>query len=571
MFRVSQLRNAMWPAVVGVCLALIIVSCDALQTTHLFERGAVASSSPTASAIGVDVFRRGGNAFDAAVAVGFALAVTHPQAGNLGGGGFAVVYSADSGRVEALDFRERAPLAATADMYLNDSGEVVDRLSTYGALASGVPGTVAGLYEMWKLHGTLPWEDLVGIAAALADTGFVVDELLAADLAENARDMTGFTSTAAAYYPGGNAPVAGESLVLKDLGTTLYSIAAEGPDAFYTGTIADRIVTCMQQHGGIITAEDLAAYRPVWRDPIHFSFDSLDVYTMSPPSSGGIVVGQILKLLEPYDFSTYRPESPEYIHLFCEASRLAFADRAEHLGDPDFWPVPDSLLSGNYLAGRRDLISRNAAGTSSSVKAGNPGARESEETTHFSVCDADGNMVAITTTLNGSFGNMLVVDSAGFLLNNEMDDFSIKAGYANLYGLVGGEANKIEPGKRMLSSMAPTLVFREGRPYLNLGSPGGSKIITTVAQAVINFTRFGLSAEETVARPRFHHQWLPDMLYMERDDYTFDITVKQALIRFGHGIEERHPWGDLQIIHVDPSGLLTGASDPRRGGACLGY
>ena len=561
----------MWPAVVGVCLALIIVSCDALQTTHLFERGAVASSSPTASAIGVDVFRRGGNAFDAAVAVGFALAVTHPQAGNLGGGGFAVVYSADSGRVEALDFRERAPLAATADMYLNDSGEVVDRLSTYGALASGVPGTVAGLYEMWKLHGTLPWEDLVGIAAALADTGFVVDELLAADLAENARDMTGFTSTAAAYYPGGNAPVAGESLVLKDLGTTLYSIAAEGPDAFYTGTIADRIVTCMQQHGGIITAEDLAAYRPVWRDPIHFSFDSLDVYTMSPPSSGGIVVGQILKLLEPYDFSTYRPESPEYIHLFCEASRLAFADRAEHLGDPDFWPVPDSLLSGNYLAGRRDLISRNAAGTSSSVKAGNPGARESEETTHFSVCDADGNMVAITTTLNGSFGNMLVVDSAGFLLNNEMDDFSIKAGYANLYGLVGGEANKIEPGKRMLSSMAPTLVFREGRPYLNLGSPGGSKIITTVAQAVINFTRFGLSAEETVARPRFHHQWLPDMLYMERDDYTFDITVKQALIRFGHGIEERHPWGDLQIIHVDPSGLLTGASDPRRGGACLGY
>lgn len=324
----------------------------------------------------------------------------------------------------------------------------------------------------------------------------------------------------------------------------------------------------MQRHGGLISRTDLADYRFVWREPIHIRFDSLDIYSMPPPSSGGVCVGQILKLLEPYEFSRYTPESVDYLHLFCEAARLAFADRSEHLGDPDFVPVSTSLLDEEYLARRRKLIRPDQASPSEQTRPGHLPAGESHQTTHFSLCDGDGNMVAVTYTLNTAYGCKLTVDGAGFLLNNEMDDFSIKPGFPNVYGLVGGEANKIEPGKRMLSSMSPTLVLKDETPFMVLGSPGGSKIITVVAQAIINFARFGLSLPEAVAQPRFHHQWLPDVVYLEQD--AFDINVIQGLLGRGHDVRERQPYGDLQAIFVDDDGLMTGACDPRGRGLVAG-
>lgn len=352
------------------------------------------------------------------------------------------------------------------------------------------------------------------------------------------------------------------------LARSLYAIAGDGPTTFYTGAIADSVVACMQKYGGIISRADLEQYRPVWREPVHFTFDSLDVYSMPPPSSGGIIVGQLLKLLEPYDLSSMTAEAPEYIHLFCEASRLAFADRAEHLGDPDFHAIPSGLLDTAYLAGRRALISTDHAGNSAEIGPGIPTGYESESTTHFSICDRDGNMVAVTTTLNAYFGSGLTVGGAGFLLNCEMDDFAIKPGHPNLWGLVGAEANAVGPNKRMLSSMSPTLVLKDGRPFLILGSSGGSKIITVVAQAVISFTRFGLSLQETVDHARFHHQWLPDQIYVEEGRY--DVGTIQRLIRYGHQVEERTPYGELEMVYIGPTGLMTGAADPRRCGSVAG-
>ncbi len=552
-----------------ILVPALILGCRSNKLTDYHERGAIACTSPIASEIGRQVFIRGGNAFDVAVSVGFTLAVVYPQAGNLGGGGFAVIRDGTTGRITALDFRERAPRAATEEMFLNEAGEVVAHLSTYGARASGVPGSVAGLHELWEEYGSLPWGDLLTFAARLADTGFLLDEYLAKALESHRKQLQGFPETANIFFPDGRQLEAGERLIQKDLAATLQQIASEGPNAFYHGRTAALIDSCMKRHGGLITRADLMDYTPFWREPIHFTFDSLNIYSMPPPSSGGIVLGQILKILEPYDFSSYTPESPEYIHLFCEAARMAFADRSAHLGDPEYFDVPDGLLNDQYLAARRAKIVECRAGSSVEIQAGNPIHYESDQTTHYSVCDSDGNMVAITTTINSPFGCKLVVAGAGFLLNNEMDDFSIKPGFPNVYGLVGGEANKVEPGKRMLSSMSPTLILKQGQPFLITGSPGGSKIITTVAESILNYTRFDLTLAETVAQPRFHHQWLPDMIYLEEGG--FDVDVKQTLIRYGHRIRERSPFGDLQMIAIDPAGLLEGASDPRHGGAVSGY
>ncbi|RKX27183.1 MAG: gamma-glutamyltransferase [Candidatus Zixiibacteriota bacterium] len=545
------------------------IGCDGVKISHFHENGVVASVSPIASQVGEQIFRQGGNAFDAAVGVGFALAVVHPQAGNLGGGGFALARDGGNGHIIALDFREKAPLASTEDMYLDNGGGVVEDLSSLGALSAGVPGTVAGLHALWKEYGTLPWEDLVTIAAKMADTGFIVDEYLAGSLADYQDQLSVFPETESLLLPGGKVPGVGEQLILSDLAATLYLIAAEGSEAFYNGFIADSIVACMAEHGGLITAEDLQQYQVMWRQPVHFEFDSLDIYSMCPPSSGGIVMGQILKLLEPYDLSRYFPDSPEYMHLFCEASRLAYADRSIHLGDPAYYSIPGRLLSPEYIDERRKLIPVDHAGSSDAIEAGSPLKYESDETTHFSVCDKHGNMVSVTTTLNATYGSKLVVSGAGFLLNNEMDDFSIRPGHPNLYGLIGGEANKIEPGKRMLSSMSPTLVLKDDKPLLVLGSPGGSRIITTVAQAIVGFSRFGLSLEEIVSQPRFHHQWLPDVVYLEEEGFFVDKI--QALIKYGYHVQERSKYGDLQLIHITAEGLMHGASDPRRGGAVAGY
>jgi gamma-glutamyltranspeptidase/glutathione hydrolase len=547
---------------------LLAASCSDITVATYFEHGAVASEAPIATDIGVEVFRRGGNAVDAAVAVGFGLAVVYPSAGNIGGGGFVVVRDGATATIRTLDFRETAPAAVTETMYLDSTGEVIDRLSTTGARSAGVPGTVAGLYALWRAYGTLPWEDLVRIAADLADTGFIVDQPLAAQFNQSASALLAFPSTAAAFAPEGKVPSVGERLVQPDLARTLYTIAAEGPTGFYEGDIALAVDSTMKATGGLITLEDLAAYTPVWREPISFTFDSLQIFTMAPPSSGGIVLGQMLKLMEPYDFSVMTAASPEYIHLFTETARLAYADRAVHLGDPAFYQVPGSLLDDSYLASRRAGISLETAGSSEQITAGNPPAQESEHTTHFSVCDSTGTMVAITYTLNSEFGSKLVVDGAGFLLNNEMDDFSLKPGHPNLYGLVGGDANKIEPGKRMLSSMTPALVLLHDQPFMILGSKGGSKIITQVAEGIINYTRFGLSLQETTAFPRYHHQWLPDILYLEQGG--FDVATMQRLIRYGHVIEERSHYGGLHLIAIDQAGLMQGAVDPRTGGKASG-
>jgi len=548
---------------------VFVFGCSRVGVKSCYENGALATSAPIATDVGVEVFKRGGNSFDVAVAVGFTLAVVDPKAGNIGGGGFAVIRDGKNGDIKALDFRETAPENAFEKMYLDDSDQVIPDLSNIGVKASGVPATVAGLYELWRKYGSLEWEELVNIAASLADTGFVVDNYLAASLFEYKDELNLFEETADIFCPGGRCFVMGNRLVQADLAKTLYRVAAEGPDGFYKGEVADKILKCMEKHGGLIGGEDLAGYRPVWREAVSCTFDGYDIYSMSPPSSGGILIAQILKILEPFDFSRYFHDSPEYIHLFCEASKFAFADRSVHMGDPEFYNVPKTLLDSSYLAGRRELIDIKHATHSADIGPGNPPLEESNQTTHFSICDKNGNMVAITYTLNSSYGSKLVVAGAGFLLNNEMDDFSIKAGHPNLYGLIGSEANRIEPGKRMLSSMSPTLVLKDGKPSLIVGAPGGSKIITTVAQALINFIRFDRNADELCQKPRFHHQWMPDILYLEEGG--FDINTIQALIRLGHNVEESSPYSDLQVIHIDEANLMTPASDPRHRGKASGY
>jgi gamma-glutamyltranspeptidase / glutathione hydrolase len=549
-------------------LPLLIDGCDSAVVTTYYRHGAIACESPIASKIGMAVFRDGGNAFDAAIAVGFVLAVTHPEAGNIGGGGFAVMRDGKSGVIRALDFRETAPSAASEAMFLDSSGNSIENQSLLGAKAAGVPGTVAGLHELWKSYGSIPWENLVRYSADLADTGFAVDKYLSASIADAEDGLELFEETRTIFLPGDAPPKTGDRLVQKDLARTLYAIAAEGTDGFYRGEMASRIDTCMMTQGGLITRADLEAYRPLWREPTHFRFDSLDIYTMPPPSSGGITGGQILKLVEPYDFSSISPSSPEYLHLFCEAGRLAFADRSQKLGDPAYWEIPDGLLGSAYLDERRTHINLSKAESSDHVFPGTP-LSESQNTTHFSVCDKQGNMVSITYTLNDDYGSKLVVAGCGFLLNNEMDDFAIKPGAPNMYGLIGGEANKIEPGKRMLSSMAPTIVMNRGLPFLCLGAPGGPKIISTVAQAIIGFSRFDMPLSAVVAAPRFHHQWIPDKIVLERGG--FDINTMQALITKGHTIEEVTPFSSLQIIHYDLSGQMAPMSDPRTGDGAAGY
>lgn len=550
-------------------LCLLFLNCGQNSAQRFYKNGALATAAPIATDIGLDVFNRGGNAFDVGVAVGFALAVVHPEAGNIGGGGFAVIRDGKTGEIKALDFREKAPLAAHEKMYLDSSGKVIEDLSTVGALSCGVPGTVAGLFELWKQHGSMKWEDLVGISAALADTGFILDPYQSNNFKEYQGRLTAFEETSALFFPNGNVLEPGERLILPDLARTLKLIAEHGPPAFYSGDIADSIVATLQPRGGRITKKDLEDYTAVWREPIHFRFDSLDIYSMPPPSSGGIIMGQILKIIEKFDSSDIRHNSPEFIHLFSEAARLAYADRSQHLGDPDYFGIPGFLLNDEYLSSRAKLIDLNHANSSQRILPGTSIEIESSQTTHYSVADKNGNLVAITYTLNSSYGSKLAVRGSGFLLNNEMDDFAIAPGHANLYGLVGGEANKVEPGKRMLSSMSPTIALKGNKPFLILGSPGGSEIITVVAQAILNIGRFDLSLSEALAAPRFHHQWLPDIIELEKN--SFDITTKQTLIRYGHNIEEFEPSTDVQAVWINENGEMTSGSDPRGRGISGGF
>ncbi|HEV2145957.1 MAG TPA: gamma-glutamyltransferase, partial [Longimicrobiaceae bacterium] len=537
--------------------------------------GMVSTTDRVASEVGVEILRRGGNAVDAAVATHFALAVVNPEAGNLGGGGFLVVRMAD-GTVASLDFREAAPLRATRDMYLDAQGNLTDR-SLVGHLAAGVPGSVAGMWEAHRRFGSLPWAELVQPAVNLAE-GIVVHERLAGSLRSYEERLRRFPATAAVFLPGGRAPRVGERLVQRDLAETFRRIARDGRDGFYRGRTAELVEAEMRRGGGIMTREDLARYEAKWRDPVRFDYRGHEVISMPPPSSGGATMAEMLNVLEGYDLRSLGFLSPAHVHLFAEATRRAYADRNAYLADPDFVPQPTARMSSDeYAAQRRQGIRPDRATPSAEVRPGlgaapaGAGTRaEGTHTTHYSIMDGRGNAVAVTTTINSLYGNLVTVAGAGFLLNNEMDDFSAKPGTPNQFGLVQGEANAIQPGKRMLSAMTPTIVLDpSGKVRLVTGTPGGSTIITTVAMMVSNVVDWNMDAATATAAPRLHHQHLPDTLRYERDGLT--EATAAALRAMGHAVAERGGYqGDTQTIIVLPDGTLSGVSDPRRGGAAVG-
>ncbi len=542
-------------------------SHDPVRARH----GMVGTTDEYASRAGLHVLQQGGNAVDASVAVGFALAVTHPAAGNLGGGGFMVIRMAD-GRETTIDYREVAPAAAQRDMFLDPTGEPVPDRSRVGPLASGVPGSVAGLALAHRRYGRLPLAEVIAPAIALARDGFDVSWALADSLNDAQSLLANSPASARAFRRAdGTVPGPGDRLVQTDLANTLTLIASQGPDAFYKGAIADLIAAEMARSGGLITKADLSAYAPRERPPIVGSYRGHRVISMPPPSSGGIALVQLLNILENFPLADYGHNSSRSIHLVAEAARRVYADRSEWLGDPDFFSVPVSgLLSRRYADTLRSGISETRATASRDVKPGQPRNFEPSDTTHYSVVDADGNAVATTTTLNGSYGSGQMVTGAGFLLNNEMDDFSAKPGTPNMFGLVGGEANAVGPGKRMLSSMTPTILVKDGKTRLVVGSPGGSRIITTVLQVVLNVVDFKMNVQEAVDAPRFHHQWLPDAIRLERQGFPADVVT--ALEAMGHSTDVGDDMGDVHAIMIDgATGLRLGASDPRLDGRTLGY
>ena len=538
----------------------------------------VASTSEIASRVGADVMKRGGNSVDAAVAVGFALAVTWPSAGNLGGGGFMLIRKAD-GTTEALDFRERAPLAASRDMYLDAQGNVVPKMSTDGYRAVAVPGTVAGLFLAHKRHGRLKWEDLVEPARKLAAEGFEVSYHLARSLSiKSTVDKMGpWPESRRIYQRDGKFYELGETIVQPELAAVLARIKTN-PRDFYEGETAKLIVADMKANGGIITMEDLRTYEPTIRQPLRGTYRGYDILTMPPPSSGGIALLEMLHMLEPYDLDAMGWHSSQYVHTLVEVMRRAFADRSTYLGDTDFVKVPVAgLLSREYAKTRAKDITDKAT-PSKDVKGGGPAAYESPDTTHYSIVDAEGNVVSTTYTLNDSYGSGVTAKGTGILLNNEMDDFTAKVGVANVYGLIQGDANAIVPKKRPLSSMTPTIVLKDDKPYFVIGSPGGPTIINTVLQSIINVIDFDMNIQHAVAAPRFHHQWLPDHIFWERFD--LDADTRAALEARGHkfrplpGMDQTEPGeiGDAHGVLIDPkTGMRMGGSDPRRGGVAVGY
>ncbi len=542
------------------------------------REGMVVTTDAYATRVGLDVLEAGGNAVDAAVATHFALAVVNPEAGNIGGGGFMVLRTAE-GEAAALDFREKAPLAATRDMFLDAQGNVTDR-SVLGHLASGVPGSVAGMWEAHQRYGSIPWEDLVQPAIDLAD-GVVVTERIWGSINNLKEALAMYPATAAAFLPGGAPPVVGDTFRQPDLAATLGRIRDEGPAGFYRGRTAELLVAEMERGGGLITQADLDAYTAVWRDPVRFTYRDHTVLSMPPSSSGGATLAEMANILSAHDLGELGWHSAEGIHLFVEASRRAFADRNALLADPDFVAVPlERLTSTAYAAERGADIDPDRATPSSEVGAGIE-ISESESTTHYSIVDGAGNAVAVTTTVNSWFGSKVVVAGAGFVLNNEMDDFTAKPGVPNQFGLVQGSANAVEPGKRMLSAMTPTLVVDPaGELRLVLGSPGGSTIITTVFQTLSNVLDHGMNVAQAVNAPRIHHQHLPDRIVYEHGGLRPDVV--QALEALGHVVQEREAGppdayfagglsGDVQAISVLPDGSLRGYSDQRRGGRALGH
>jgi len=532
--------------------------------------GMVVSSDSLATQVGVEILKKGGNAVDAAVAVGFALAVTYPQAGNIGGGGFMVIRMAN-GETVTIDFREKAPMKASENMFLDENGNFVPEKSQVGHLSVGVPGSVAGLLLALEKYGTMSRREVLEPAIELAEKGFIVNEGLANAFKNAFEHFKKFPSTMRYFSKNGQPYSAGDRLVQKDLAKVLKLIRDKGRDGFYKGKVADLIVKEMKRGGGLITYEDLENYQPVLRKPVVGNYRGYEIISMGPPSSGGVCLIELLNILENFDLKKYGFGSSYTIHYLVEAMKRVYADRAEYLGDPDFVQIPlDKLLSKEYAKELASEIDTFYATPSSRIIRSVSPTSEGVHTTHYSVVDRWGNVVAVTTTINSYFGSMVAVDGAGFFLNNEMDDFSAKPGAPNQFGLLGSKANSIQPGKRMLSSMTPTIVLKNGKPFLVLGSPGGSTIITSVLQVILNVVDFGMNIQEAVDSPRIHHQWYPDQIFFERRGLPRDVI--ENLERRGHKLVERAGYqGEVQAILIDENGVKYGAVDPRGYGLAMGY
>ncbi|MCC9138319.1 gamma-glutamyltransferase [Pontibacter silvestris] len=548
-----------------------IVSCskrDLDEKGLVTDEAMVVSAHPLASEVGAEIIKRGGNAVDAAIAVQFALAVVYPDAGNIGGGGFLVLRQ-HNGNIDALDYREKAPAAAQRSMYQNEEGEVIEGLSVKGHLAAGVPGTVDGMVRAHEKYGSMPWEELVQPAVDLAANGFPLTEKEAEKLNEQREDFIRY-STEKPEFILNDEWEEGDTLQLKDLAQTLELIKERGRAGFYEGATADKIVAEMERGNGIISKEDLKAYQSVWREPVTSNYKDYKIISMPPPSSGGIALIQLLTITEDYPLKKWGWNTLETAHLMIEAERRVYADRAKHLGDPAFYDVPvEGLLDRAYIKGRMSDYSPEKATDSDDISAGNPAPYESPNTTHYSIVDQEGNAVSVTTTLNSSFGAKVFVGGAGFLLNNEMNDFSVKPGYPNIYGLVGGEANAIAPGKRMLSSMTPTILEKNGNLFMVVGSPGGSTIITSVYQTILNVVEHGFTMQGAVNAGRFHHQWKPDGVLAEWRAFSFGEFLRLWLK--GHKTVPNSGIGRVDAVLVLPDGRLEGGADPRGDDAAAGF
>ena len=529
------------------------------------------SARKDASEIGLKIMEDGGNAFDAMIAVQLALSVSHPTAGNISGGGF-MVYKLSDGSEGSLDFREKAPNSSSADMYLDEDGNVITGLSSLGGLAVGVPGTISAIFDIHEKFGLLPIEDLFKPSIELAENGFLVTKYLEDELNEKRNVfimMNGEESLYSKNYK------EGDTIKNNNYAQTLIKIMNEGKDGFYSGEVAEDMIETISKKGGIMTLNDLLDYESIWREPVKFKYKDYDIISMSFPSSGGILLGQMMKAIEKFDLSEIPHNSAEYIQLLTEIERRAFADRSDLMGDPDFMNLPVyEFMDEEYIEDRMKSFSWEEATPSSEIKPGEVIFNESDETTHFSIIDKNGNAVSVTTTLNNSFGSKVYVENSGFFLNNEMDDFSSKPGYPNFFGVLGSEANSIKPGKRMLSAMTPTIVLKNNKPKLILGSPGGPSIITSVFQTILNVIEYDMDVNEAVSAPRFHHQWYPDLIVMEENVYSYEVDsvlksknyliVKLPIEEDTLGVYKRSNIGAVDAILIDDFKNVSGGADSRR-------